>query len=530
MAGCAAASYSVQPVAFSFLAMPDLDAPTLSLWQDQAPSRAETALTGDASADVCVIGAGIAGLTTAYLLGLEGRSVIVVDQAEPGGGETGRTTAHLASAIDDRFASIVRRHGTEAARLAGQSHRAAIDRIEEIARREKIACGFRRVNGYLFPGEGRSADDLKSEFEAAREAGQPVEWATAPSAELVFMGRCLRFPNQAQFSPLDYLRGLRTAIERSGGKIYSQTRVLEIAEGTEVEIKTDRDAKIRAAQVVVASNTPFNDRVAMHTKLFPYQTYAIAATVPAGTVPAALYWDDLDPYHYVRLTEATPGFDTLIIGGEDHKTGQQPHPNHAFANLENWARARFPSLGTITHRWSGEVLETLDGLAYIGRNPGSLPNCLIICGDSGMGMTHGTLGGMIVTDLIQGRVNPWTRLYEPERMPASSLGEFARENLNVARQYLDWAKSGRDGIHSPAELRPGEGCVFQRGTHKLAVHRDADGTLHERSAVCPHLGCIVEWNETEHSWDCPCHGSRFTAQGEVIHGPSASPLASVAPP
>lgn len=503
-------------------------APTLSLWQDRSPEHTETALSENLVTEVCIVGGGIAGLTTAYLLARDGRSVVVIDQAAPGNGETGRTTAHLSSAIDDRFHEVARRRGRDAARLAGESHRAAIDLIERIAREERIECGFRRVDGYLFAGESGSRRSLEREFDSARDAGQPVEWADSPGG-LAFMGRCLRFPQQAQFSPLEYLRGLRGAVERLGGRIVSATHALEIVEGPNVLVKTDRDFTVSGHFAVVACNTPFNDRVKMHTKLFAYQTYAIAATVRAGEVPQALYWDDLDPYHYVRLTDATPGFATLIVGGEDHKTGQQPHPNLAFDNLERWARERFPTMGTVTHQWSGEVMETLDGLGYYGHNPGSGANVFIMTGDSGMGMTHGTLGAVIVSDLIQQRTNPWTELYDPARKPAASLGEFAKENANVARQYLDWATREPAADTNEIALKPGEGRVFQRGAQKIAAHCDNEGTIHECSAVCPHLGCIVDWNETEHTWDCPCHGSRFNPRGEVIHGPSPTNLAPVPP-
>lgn len=508
--------------------MMPVTAPTLSLWQDRSPERPETVLTENLTTDVCIVGAGIAGLTTAYLLAQEGRRVVVLDQGSPGGGETGRTTAHLASAIDDHYYEVARRRGKNAARLAGESHRAAIDLIERVVHDERIDCGFKRVPGYLFAGAGGSRRALEREFDAAREAGQPVEWADAPPG-LAFMDRCLRFPDQGQFSPLDYLHGLRTTLEHLGVTIASRTHALELAEGPNVVVKTDRDLTVSGHYAVLACNTPFNDRVTMHTKLFAYQTYAIAATVRAGDVPEALFWDNLDPYHYVRLTDATPGFATLVVGGEDHKTGQQPHPNLAFEHLERWARARFPSMGTITHEWSGEVMETLDGLGYYGRNPGSGGNVFVMTGDSGMGMTHSTLGARIVSDLIQQRENPWTKIYDPARKPPAALGEFARENFNVACQYLDWAKRGPSADHDEIALRPGEGRVFQRGPHKIAAHCDEHGTIHECSAVCPHLGCIVDWNETEHTWDCPCHGSRFDPRGEVLHGPSPSNLAPIPP-
>jgi glycine/D-amino acid oxidase-like deaminating enzyme/nitrite reductase/ring-hydroxylating ferredoxin subunit len=500
---------------------------TLSWWADDPFDFSSPMLRDDTTADVCVIGGGIAGLTTAYLLGRENLNVVVIDANDPTQGETARTTAHLANAIDDRFYNMERWHGKDGARLAAHSHGAAIDLIERIAQEEMIACDFRRVDGYLY----ETTDDLSTlqeEFEAARRAGIPVELIDSPAAVPLGGQKCIRFPRQGQFNPLQYLHGMLEVIERQEGRVFGQTRAVDIEDGKEVVVTTDTGRKIRAAQVVVATNSPFNNRFALHTKMAPYRTYVVAAAVPSGSIPAGLFWDNLDPYHYVRLASGNDALDTLIIGGEDHKTGQESHTDSHFDNLERWARVRFPQITRFTHRWSGQVMETIDGLGFIGRNPGGPDNIYVITGDSGMGMTHGTLGAKLVADLIQGRANPWEKLYSPDRVTVSAAFTYAKENFNVARQYLDWAK--KPDSNDVADLAPNSGRIIQRGGQKLAVFRRADGTVHEMSAVCPHLGCIVHWNDTEHTWDCPCHGSRFEATGEVLNGPASTPLTPQATP
>ena len=494
---------------------------TLSWWADDQLDFSAAMLRDDTTADVCIIGAGIAGLTTAYLLGRENLHVVVIDADAPTTGETSRATAHLANALDDRFYSLERWHGENGSRIAAQSHTAAIDLIERISQEEMIECDFRRVDGYLFdPNDDVSL--LRDELLAAHRAGlRDVELIDAPSTVSLGGRKCLRFPRQGQFNPLHYLNGLVELIQRQEGRIFGQTRAVQVDEGPEIIVTTDTGRRIRAGALVVATNSPFNNRVHLHSKMAPYRTYVIAARVPTGSVPAGLYWDTLDPYHYVRLADSANGLDTLIIGGEDHKTGQEVHTGVHFENLERWARHHFPQIQEITHRWSGQVMETIDGLAYIGRNPGSSDNCYVITGDSGMGMTHGTLAGMLITDLIQKRPNPWEAVYNPSRVTLTAGLTYAKENFNVARQYLDFAKVlGGDVSDLPTNC----GCVIQRGMHKLAVFRGKDGTLHEMSAVCPHLGCVVHWNDTEHTWDCPCHGSRFEATGEVINGPASTPL------
>lgn len=484
----------------------------------------------DLNCDVAIIGAGIAGLTTAYLLQSAGMNVVVLEQAEICGGETSRTTAHLSNAIDDRFKELERWHGQELARLAAASHGAAIDKIESIVRREGIECDFERVDGYLFRAAGQPVKDLEDELKAAHRAGlvgvSRVERAPLPDHDT---GPALRFPQQAQFHPLKYLSALTACILRDGGRIFTQTRVRDIERGTPARVATENGPTVTAHSVVVATNSPFNDRVVLHNKSYAYRTFVVAARVPTGSVPRALFWDDGEPYHYVRLQndESDPAFEMLIVGGEDHKTGQDEgrDADERWRCLEQWTRERFPQAQDFVFRWSGQVIETSDGLAYIGRNPLDDDNVLVATGDSGMGMTHGTIAGMLLSDLILGRQNPWEKLYEPSRILRSSFIEWVTENFNVARQYTDWVTGGE--IASVEQLAPGSGAVLRRGLTKVACYKDEAGQVTELSAVCTHLGCIVRFNEQEKSWDCPCHGSRFNVDGTVLNGPAPSPLARI---
>jgi glycine/D-amino acid oxidase-like deaminating enzyme/nitrite reductase/ring-hydroxylating ferredoxin subunit len=467
---------------------------------------------------VCVVGGGLAGLTTAYLLAREGRKVVLLEDRQIGDSETGRTTAHITAALDDRYYELERLHGEKGIRLAAESHNAALDKIEEIARSENIDCDFLRVDGYLYEQKGGDPRNLQTEHEACRRAGLNTELVTRAPAPFD-TGPALRFPRQGQFHPLKYLKGLALALQRLGGAIYTNTHALEIKGGEQPEVSTKPGHKITARAIVVATNTPINDRVVIHSKQMAYRTYVIALAVPRDAVEPILLWDDADPYHYIRLmrSASNDGQDLLIVGGEDHKTGQHEDLHAPFGRLERWTRERYPMAGEVRFRWSGQVMEPYDKLGYIGPNPGE-QNVYVITGDSGNGMTHTTLGAILVSDLIAGRRNDWATLYDPSRKSIGASGEYTKENLNVVAQYRDYLARG--DIASAEELRPGSAGVLRRGLKLVAVYRDDSGTLHERSAVCPHLGCVVRWNHVEKTWDCPCHGSRFDGRGKVLNGPS----------
>jgi glycine/D-amino acid oxidase-like deaminating enzyme/nitrite reductase/ring-hydroxylating ferredoxin subunit len=505
-----------------------------SVWLETDYPAQFDALRENVRTDVCVIGAGIAGMTTAYLLAREGRRVVVIDDGRPGCGQTGVTTAHLSDEIDDRYHEIERLHGRHGAQLAHQSHRAAIERIESIVQLEGIDCDFRRLDGYLFLGPEHGVEELDRELEAARRAGAQVTRLEDAPVQGFRSGPCLRFAGQGQFHPMKYMNGLVRAFVSSGGLLYSGTRAVDVTGGDPAYVKTAGGYTITADAIVVATNAPFNDLFAIHTKQAPYTTYVIAARLPAGAVTHALYWDTTDPYHYVRVQPTSnaqlggdnaSAVDLLIVGGEDHKSAQADDMEERFARLEQWMRARFPAAGAVEFRWSGQVMETQDGLAFIGRNPMDAPNVYVATGDSGMGMTHGTIAGILLSDAIVGRENPWAELYQPSRIRTGAAGEFLKENLNVAAQYASWLTGGE--VASVDEIAPNSGAVMREGLKKVAIYRDERGELHRRSAVCTHLGCIVAWNSAMSTWDCPCHGSRFDKFGVIVNGPARSDLGRV---
>jgi Rieske Fe-S protein len=327
---------------------------------------------------------------------------------------------------------------------------------------------------------------------------------------------------------LKYLAGLARAIKRLDGRLFGGTEAKEIKGGKTVKIGTKGRGIVSAGAVVVATNTPINDCGKIYTKQEPYRTYVIGALAPAGRIPRALYWDTEDPFHYVRLQRVHPNgkaLDLLIIGGEDHKTGQAEGIEGRFARLATWGRKHFPGIKEIAFRWSGQVMESMDDVAFIGRNPKDDPNVYIVTGDSGAGVTHGTIAGILLRDLIVGRDNPWITLYDPARKTLPAAATFVRENPKIAEEYAHWLTPGE--VSTVEEIKPGMGAVIRRSLSKIAVSRDDKGSLHRCSAVCSHLGCIVSWNSTEHTWDCPCHGSRFTPDGKLLNGPALGPLDKV---
>lgn len=497
---------------------------TVSYWQGTTKPLLFEPLAKDESCDVAIVGGGIAGLSVAYMLMREGKDVVLVDDGAIGSGETGRTTAHFTNALDDRYYTLERHHGEEGAQRAAASHSAAIEAASDIVRSERIQCGMERLNGYLFLHPSDKVATLDKEAAACKRAGLVVERVdTAPGFD---SGPALMFPGQMQLHPMLYLAGLAKAVQKGGGRIYTQTHGRKFKPGG----FEANERKVKASRVVMATNSPVHTRLSMHTKQAAYRTYVIAARLAKGALPRALWWDTGDqrartafpPYHYIRIHEEED-HDVLILGGEDHKTGQPvravPDP---FAVLESWMRKHF-SAGLVSHRWSGQVFEPADGLAFLGRDP-TARGGFIATGDSGNGMTHGTLAGLLAADLVAGRANQWSALYDPTRKVLGGLATMAREGINATAKYSDYLRPG--DVHSDADLLPGQGAVVDT-VHPRAVYRDDAGVLNSCSAVCPHLGCLVRWNGVEKSFDCPCHGSRFSALGKVLTGPSNADLAPI---
>jgi glycine/D-amino acid oxidase-like deaminating enzyme/nitrite reductase/ring-hydroxylating ferredoxin subunit len=496
-----------------------------SLWMDVDVAPDSAPLQGDRECDVAVIGSGIAGMSTAYELARDGRRVMVVDRGRIAGGITARTSAHLAPLCDDLTSAMISLRGEDISRLFYESQAAAVDRIEEIQKREQIDCDFRRLDGYLFQALNTDSKIIDDELDAVRKVGAPVHRLVGVPFKHCESQHVLRYPRQGTFHPLKYLKGLAAVIEAKGGVFHPQTIVERIEEKDDggVILGTDR-GNITATAVVVASNSPIVDRFALHSKMAPYRTYAMAFSIPRGAIPDALYWDTLDPYHYVRLQPGDGKTDYLIVGGADHKSGQADDAEVRFEALEAWTRNLIPAAKDITHRWSGQVLDTIDYAGFIGRNPGS-NSIYVHTGDSGQGMTHGVVGGLINSALIRGEDAKWAEVYEPSRKTPSGIGNFLRENLTAVKNFAEYLAPGQ--LPSLDDLKPGHGAIVRQGTAKIAAYRDATGELYARSAACTHLGCHLHWNSFETCWDCPCHGSHFAADGSVLNAPAIGPLAEI---
>lgn len=480
-------------------------------------------LTGDEHAEICIIGAGITGLLTACLLALNGHDVMVIESGEQiCSGETARTTGHITSVIDDRFYRIANIHGEEACRMAAESQAAAIDLIDNLVTAYKIKCDFSRVPGYLIFQPGENSDNLEKEYYAARNAGIRAE--IVPAAPLEFAGKypCLKFPDQAEFHVLKFLSAISKLIIRAGGRIFTGTHAKKITEKLSiVNIETSGGKIISAEKVIAATNSPVTDYVKIHLKQAAYRTYVIGAVVPEGYVPEGLYWDTESPYHYIRLYNDGKD-EILLVGGEDHKTGQEEDPHSRYANLEMWARERFPSIKEVRYRWSGQVIEPFDGLSFIGVDPESDGRIYISTGDSGMGMTHAAYSAILLNDLLSGKENKWAELYDPKRISVKALPKFISESANTAIQYIDIITPPEAAAIN--EIPENSGAIMNTGLGKTAVYKSKSGKVYKFSALCTHLKCVVNWNDAEKSWDCPCHGSRFDAKGKVINGPALSDL------
>ncbi len=500
-----------------------LPATTTSLWADTAPTAHYPALDAGDHVDVVIVGGGVTGLTAAYLLTAEGRRVAVLERGRCGAGDTGHTTAHLTMVTDIRLRDLEQQLGRSHAQAVWDAGLAAIAQIEALVSANDIACAFGRVDGYLHaPVDDETADAASFREEAELAASLGFDAAFEPNVPLA--GRPgIRFAGQARIDAGRYLAALAQAVLERGGRIHEHTAVDTFHEDpTGV---TANGHRLTCDEIVLATHNPLVglDSTAsaslFQTKLALYSSYALAARVPRGHVPDALWWDTADPYDYVRvLPEAD--HDLVIFGGQDHKTGQVEDTASCHARLEAAFRRRVPD-AAITHRWSGQVIETPDGLPFIGRNT---DHQFIATGYAGNGMTFGTLAGMMAADAIVGRRNPWADLFAPDR-PAVRRGvwDYLTENVDYPYYMIRDRFAGVDSRPLRA-VGKGEGAVVEHRGQKVAAHRDGSGVLHLRSAICTHMGCTVAWNTSEQTWDCPCHGSRFTPTGDVLSGPAESPL------
>lgn len=497
---------------------------TTPYWKESSLPRFPK-LERDARVDVVVVGGGITGITAAYLMAKAGRSVALLERGRCAEIDTGHTTAHLTMVTDVRLAELVSRFGRNHAQAVWDAGLAAIGQIETIIRDERLSCAFAWVPGYLHapigstPGEG--VDAFKQEAALAADLGFD---ATFVSDVPWVGGAGIRFEDQARFNPRQYLAGLARALTAGGGgEIYEHSAADEFCDDplsvTSNGHTLSCDAIVLATHTPLMGNTSLASATLFQTKLALYTSYAVAGRVPGGSVPDALFWDTADSYHYLRL-DRHRGFDVLIVGGEDHKTGQSSDTSACYDRLEEKAIAIAPGI-EITHRWSGQVIDTPDGLPYIGE---TAPRQVVATGFGGNGMTFGTLGGMMAADSVAGLTNPWSDLLDPGRKKIrGALWDYISENKDYPYYMVRDRFAGAKG-RSLRALKPGEGKILDIKGKRVAAYRDPTGAVSMRSAVCTHMGCAVAWNGAERTWDCPCHGSRFATDGSVIAGPAEAPL------
>jgi glycine/D-amino acid oxidase-like deaminating enzyme/nitrite reductase/ring-hydroxylating ferredoxin subunit len=486
------------------------------VWREQSRAPRYPQISHDLKVDVAVVGGGITGVTAALLLARAGKSVALLEGRTIASGVTERSTAHLTEAVDTRYVEL-ERYGKETARLVRESSRAAIELIAELSNLCEGNAGFKRVPGYLFSEDASETDALKAEAEAARRAGATVEICAVPLPFANAPG--VRFDNQAQIDPCAYVTALASRIEGPNVSVFEESMVVDVKPGEPSRVLLEHGPSILADDVILATHAP-PTKTTFQTKIAQYRSYVVAA--PTTQPLDALFWDTQDPYHYIRsaLIGGTPH---LIIGGEDHKTGQDPDGGYGapFERLEAYARR----LGVeVTSRWSAQVVEPVDGLPYIGQ-PSRSERIYVATGYSGNGTTFGTIAAMILSDQLLGRSNAYAELYRATRFkPLASIPPLVEENVDFPLHLL------RDRLHgsskvSPTRIENGQAAVLEVDGERVACYRDDQGRLHAVSAICTHFGCQVAFNPSERTWDCPCHGSRFGVDGAVLDGPATKRLA-----
>jgi glycine/D-amino acid oxidase-like deaminating enzyme/nitrite reductase/ring-hydroxylating ferredoxin subunit len=476
--------------------------------------------------DVAVIGGGITGITAAYLLKAAGLTVALAERDRCARVDSGHTTAHLTMVTDLQLTELVQNFGADAARAVWDAGRVAIDQIESHIESEEIECGFRRVPGYLheaIDGPGASVAELQEVAKLASELGFPAVFERSVPH---FARAGVRFEHQALFHPLMYLAALLRVIPGNGSHVFEQTVAEDVCDNP-LSLRCG-DHTITCDYVVMATHTPLAGKTnavsatVLQSKLALYMSYAVGGKLPSGSVPHGLYWDTADPYYYLRV-EPRPWDDYAIFGGQDHKTGQADDTRARFEALQATAERLLPGF-ELTDRWSGQVIETNDGLPYIGETS---PRQFVATGFAGNGMTFGTIGAMMARDAVLGRANPWRDLLSVDRTHLrGGTWDYVTEN----KDYLYYIVRDRFASTQGASvrvLRRREGKILNVNGQRAAAYRDERGTVHVRSAICTHMGCEVKWNQAEATWDCPCHGSRFHADGSVLSGPAESPLEEV---
>jgi glycine/D-amino acid oxidase-like deaminating enzyme/nitrite reductase/ring-hydroxylating ferredoxin subunit len=488
-----------------------------SLWLQDRKHAPRPALEEDVHVDACVVGAGISGLSAAFELSRLGASVAMLEGRHVAAGASGYNTAKLSSLHGLTYSKLEGQLGSEKARLYGAANERGIERVHEIAAELGIDCDLRRKPNLVYAESEDERGQLEDEVDAARRASLPAR--LVEETDLPYpIAAAVQFERQAEFHPVEYLDGLAGALEAEGVRICERTRAVSVSAGSPCRVRTDAGRTVTADSVVVATHLPFLDRGGYFARCHPERSYVVAAPYEGTAATEGMYLSTESPAHSIRVHELD-GRAWLLVGGESHKTGHGDAAER-YAALGAWARERFGMDPVL--RWATQDQMPVDGVPFIGPVDPVSRNVFVATGFRKWGLALGTAAGELLAALIEGRGHPWAELFDTRRLRArAGAVSFAKENLDVALRFFGDRVVKRADVES---IGAGEGRVVGAGLGQRAVYRDDDGTLHALSARCTHLGCIVNWNSAEGTWDCPCHGSRFGARGAVIEGPAVRPL------
>ena len=499
------------------------DGANTSLWQDTSEAFIPTRqLAFDANYDVVIAGGGITGVTTALLLQQAGLRCVLIEAHSLCFGTTGGTTAHLNTLLDTPYTTIASNFGKEEAAQVAQAARNSISTVKSNISRYQIDCNFEEATAVLFSQNEKQTKELEAIRTATIDAGVPASYIDTIPINTNFE-KALEVRNQAKFHPVRYVMALAKAFEEAGGIIVEHCRVMATDNTDPLVVKTER-GDLHASWLIYATHIPPGVNL-LHLRCAPYRSYAMAVRLEDDNYPAGLIYDMYDPYHYYR-TQLIDGMPYLIVGGEDHKTAHTDNTNAAFAKLESHIRTHF-NVKAITNRWSSQYFEPADGLPYIGHLPGEPGRILVATGYGGNGMTYSTAAARVLSDIVLNKENPHIKLFDPNRIkPIAGFTNFVKENVDVARQLITGFFT-KEKIDALADIAPGEGKIVQVEGHTLALYKDETGQVHTINPRCTHLKCSVVWNLSEKSWDCPCHGARYDANGKVLTGPADRDLEQI---
>ena len=490
-----------------------------AFWVATATAADYPALPGDLEVDVAIVGGGIVGLTAAELLKQAGKRVAVIEAGRVGQQVTGRSTAKVTSQHGLICQQLAKNFGEDGARVYAAANQAGIERIASFVQELGIECDFERKAAFVYSRSDEQVADIRAEVEVAKRVGLPAEFVRECSLPFPIAG-AIRFDDQGQFHPCRYTAGLAQAVAGGGGQIFEHTRALSIEHGEPCRVSTDR-GRVSAREVIVATHMPIGKEGMFFAKAYPYTHPMVAARIDEAKAPDGMFISAGTPTHSIRTARAD-GATWLVAVGGAYKPGHPDEAAQMFKDLERFVRQELGA-GSVEYYWTNEDYNSMDGVPFIGRASSGAPHLFVATGFNAWGITTGTAAGMILPDLIMGRSNPWAELFDATRIkPMAGARDFVAENLSTAKHLLEGYARGRP--RSIDEVAPGEATVLKLDGERVAVSKDEHGNVQIVSAVCTHMNCVLGWNPADRTWDCPCHGSRFAADGSVLHGPATSPL------